>query len=68
MAASPRSRPTGTISLLAGNTSSGIEPVFAFYYQRRVRQPDNSFVEEPVQDYALTLWKRLQRRCAAARA
>jgi len=52
--------PTGTISLLAGNTSSGIEPVFAFSYQRRVRQPDNSFVEEPVQDYALTLWKKLR--------
>jgi len=51
--------PTGTISLLAGNTSSGIEPVFAFSYQRRVRQPDNSFVEEPVQDYALTMWRRL---------
>lgn len=51
--------PTGTISLLAGNTSSGIEPVFAFSYQRRVRQADDSFVEQPVEDYALTVWKRL---------
>jgi len=56
--------PTGTISLLAGNTSSGIEPVFAFSYKRRVRQPDHSFVEEAVQDYALTVWKRLKGEAA----
>jgi len=29
--------PTGTISLLAGNVSSGLEPVFAFHYTRRIR-------------------------------
>jgi ribonucleoside-diphosphate reductase alpha chain len=45
--------PTGTISLLAGNVSSGIEPVFAFNYTRKVLQPDGSRREELVSDYAL---------------
>ncbi|MFN3513412.1 MAG: adenosylcobalamin-dependent ribonucleoside-diphosphate reductase [Phenylobacterium sp.] len=51
--------PTGTTSLLAGNVSSGIEPVFAYSYTRKVRQPDGSTREEPVEDYALAQWKRL---------
>ena len=51
--------PTGTTSLLAGNVSSGIEPVFAFAYTRKVRQPDGSSREEAVEDYALAVWKRL---------
>jgi len=51
--------PTGTTSLLAGNVSSGIEPVFAYSYVRKVRQPDGSHREEPVEDYALAVWKRL---------
>jgi len=52
--------PTGTTSLLAGNVSSGIEPVFAFDYIRKVLQPDGSRREEAVEDYALALWKRLK--------
>jgi ribonucleoside-diphosphate reductase alpha chain len=51
--------PTGTTSLLAGNVSSGIEPVFAYAYMRKVRQADGSTREEPVEDYALAVWKRL---------
>ena len=45
--------PTGTISLFADNVSSGIEPVFAFSYSRKVLQPDGSKREETVEDYAL---------------
>ncbi|HEV2365888.1 MAG TPA: adenosylcobalamin-dependent ribonucleoside-diphosphate reductase [Caulobacteraceae bacterium] len=51
--------PTGTTSLLAGNVSSGIEPVFAYEYTRKIRQEDCSTREEPVEDYALTVWRRL---------
>ncbi len=50
--------PTGTTSLLADNVSSGIEPVFAFSYCRKVRQADGSSIDEPVTDYALRLWQR----------
>lgn len=44
--------PTGTISLLAGNVSSGIEPVFGFRYRRSVLARDGSRLNEDVQDFA----------------
>ena len=52
--------PTGTTSMLAGNVSSGVEPVFAFSYTRRIRQPDGSTSEEAVDDYALQVWRRIK--------
>ncbi len=50
--------PTGTISLLAGNVSSGIEPVFDFSARRRVLQPDGSAREQIVEDAAHRLFRQ----------
>ncbi len=52
--------PTGTTSLLAGNVSSGIEPVFAYAYHRRILQADGTAREEPVEDYALRVWRHVR--------
>ncbi len=48
--------PTGTISLLAGNVSSGIEPIFSIRQERKVMQPDGSHRIETVTDYAASLY------------
>jgi ribonucleoside-diphosphate reductase alpha chain len=52
--------PTGTISLLADNVSSGLEPVFSFNYTRNILMPDGSRREEEVSDYAYRLYRRLK--------
>jgi ribonucleoside-diphosphate reductase alpha chain len=52
--------PTGTISLLADNVSSGIEPVFAFSHTRHVLQPDGTRREESVEDHAFRRWRALK--------
>ena len=52
--------PTGTISLLADNVSSGLEPVFSFRYTRNVLMPDGTRREEEVADYAYRLFRHLR--------
>ena len=49
--------PTGTISLLADNVSSGLEPVFSFTYTRRVLGADGVRRDERVSDYAYRLYR-----------
>lgn len=48
--------PTGTISLVAGNVSSGIEPIFSTHYERKVLQADGSHRVEAMTDYAASLY------------
>ena len=52
--------PTGTISLFAGNVSSGLEPVFSFNYTRNVLMPDGSRRQEEVTDYAYRRFRELK--------
>lgn len=51
--------PTGTTSLLAGNVSSGIEPVFDLVYQRLVLNADGSKRVETVEDEAYRRFRAL---------
>jgi ribonucleoside-diphosphate reductase alpha chain len=48
--------PAGSISLLAGNVSSGIEPVFALEATRAVRGEDRRVEHFQVRDFAYDRW------------
>ncbi|MEJ2434793.1 MAG: adenosylcobalamin-dependent ribonucleoside-diphosphate reductase [Pseudolabrys sp.] len=49
--------PTGTISLLAGNVSSGLEPIYAASYGRKVLTEDGTAREFTLTDHALEQWR-----------
>lgn len=49
--------PTGTISLLANNISSGLEPVYDFCHTRKVLELDGSYTEHELMDYAFRRWR-----------
>jgi ribonucleoside-diphosphate reductase alpha chain len=53
--------PAGTISLLANNISSGLEPVFDFRYTRCVMEADGTQREYEMSDFAWDLWQKQHR-------
>ena len=54
--------PAGTISLLANNISSGLEPVFDSCYTRKILNLDGRYSTYPITDYAVALWRK-NRQC-----
>lgn len=49
--------PTGTISILANNISSGLEPIFSNEYTRKIKLANGGETEETVMDYAYKEWR-----------
>jgi ribonucleoside-diphosphate reductase alpha chain len=52
--------PTGSISLLAGNVSAGIEPIFDSHHTRWVRDAHGDPHPFEIDDFACALWRRLR--------
>ncbi len=52
--------PAGTISILARNISSGLEPIFSGEYKRVIRTKQEEAAQFNVTDYALMLWRELK--------
>ncbi len=53
--------PTGTISLLANNVSSGLEPVYDFSFTRRVLELDGGYTSYSLTDYAAQRWRECKK-------
>jgi len=49
--------PTGTISLLANNISSGLEPVYDFSYSRRMTDTNGQLVSHELRDEAFRFYR-----------
>ncbi len=49
--------PTGSISLLANNISSGIEPIFSLRQKRQLTAEDGGRATVELEDYAWRLWR-----------
>ncbi len=52
--------PAGTISLLANNVSSGLEPVFDFQHTRKVLDINEGSQVFSLEDYAWRLWRAIR--------
>jgi ribonucleoside-diphosphate reductase alpha chain len=49
--------PAGTISLLAGNVSSGVEPIYALQAERSIRDANKQARNVVLTDFALQCWR-----------
>jgi ribonucleoside-diphosphate reductase alpha chain len=49
--------PTGTISLLAGNVSSGLEPIYAASYRRKILDESGNLQDFVLTDHAVACWR-----------